>query len=493
MVEHLLAKEGAAGSTPVSRYYCFFVRESLMQIKIRKVSHTKVELEFSNTTQEVGEVYKLIYARFASKARLPGFRKGKAPKELVSQHIDEDSLKKTAIKELEERNIRAFLDQKPEYPPLSYPVWERQDINHKGALFRGYYELGPHIKLGQYKNLEIKEDLPVIEESDIQKVLLHLQEQSGLVHSREGKVREKDFAYVDIELACKAQVFFKRKNLRLRAGKDSDFLIPQIAERLVDMEPGSSDSFCVLLRKDHLLPMYAGKKVEVDVQIKLLRAEYLELRPLDEEFARDQGEYESLSELKDSIRKDLELQAKKYLRKQTQLRLLAKVMKNAEIAIPDHLLRNEFAQHLRRLHASAEHDKGESIEGIEGLAAFMEISPDALAKQIAEGVYSALCADFLLGRLAKEYGIKISEQEIQEEAGEQAPASHLQALARGGGDKEERETLHDEIRGYLLTDKTMDLLYESAQIRSGGRISWKEIEKEKQRHGGFAIPSSYKK
>ena len=464
VVEHLLAKEGAAGSTPVSRLN---ITESV-QIKVRKISNTQAELTLTNTSKEFDKAFKAAYLRERSQFKLPGFRKGKVPNELVAKHLKPKILQSAAISMIID-SVKKCID-KLDPPAYSLPIMDIKELNpDKHIISVGTYDLYAHVELNDYKGIRIEEDDIIVSQESLQEELEKSQKKFALLHKREDAISAKDLVRLDIKIKENDTILHENDDMPVRLSEGN--LLPGIEEAIVGMEVGEKKEFSINIADDFSNELFAGK--ELTIFLNVIDAHYYELPELDDEFARDVGEYESLQELKDFLKKNMELYMKKALQDKSHSKIIEEIAKKAKVELPSSFLEKEAQQQLENINSLCNKYFGEKKKRTLGeLAKVMQQNESELQKDIEKRSRESLEHHFILEKIAKKEKLKVSEQDIIDYVKANEEATKLpDTLKKIRSDKRLYESIESNTERY----KTYQWLYKNAQINRKKQIEWQDF------------------
>ena len=453
-----------------------------MQVKVRKLSEVKAELRITNTAEEVEEAYQAAYKSARKSIKVPGFRKGKAPVEMLEKHLGErvveDAIRKLLTQNLEQ--CLKNLEPKPaSLPDISIKSFER----HKGAAFVGDYDLPAKLTLGKYKKIEVSQDLPQADPESVQKRLEVLQRYHVSIHSREEEegAQMKDLLELSLRIKHKDEKLFQAKKQKFVL--DEKHMLPGIPEQVLGMKLGEEKSFQLSIAEDFADSKYAGK--ELDVQLKLAGCSYEELPVLDDEFARDCGDFENLTELKEKIRTKLQEKAQKILEENLKNEIVAKAVSDSKIMLPERQVQGMSEELLQSFFGDLKWDTSQKKLSIEEVARLMNKNPEELQAKFRKQ------SEFMLGRFLVLYEIgdtenmSLEEKDLEKVLRAKLPPSipdeeldlnvksAMKALRKK--DREEARAMYR--RAYL--EKVIDWLHANAKIKPGKEISISQLIEDK--------------
>jgi trigger factor len=428
----------------------------MMKVNLEKIENNTAYLDIEVDAEQFDEAMQESYKKNAKRFSVPGFRKGKAPRTLVERYYGPEVLYEDAVefilpkayqKGVEEYNIE----------PVDQPKFDIEEIElGKPLLAKAQVVVKPEVKLSEYKGLEVEKLVHNVTNEDIERELKALQERNARLVAIEDRAAEnKDIAIIDFEGKLDGEPFEggKAENYPLELGSGS--FIPGFEEQVIGMSLGETKDIEVTFPEEYHEEKLAGKPVIFTVTLKeLKKKEYL---PLDDDFAKDVSEYETLEELKQSIRETLEKKAKDLSEASLKGSIIRKLRENTEIDIPEVMIEGE-AQRLIMDFAINLQMRGLNLKSYMDA---VKLTPDDLKAQFRQTAVENIESSLILEQVAKEENIDVDEKELEEK---------LQEYAKLGNktlEEYKKELKPEEIAGIkdaILTDKIFDLLIENAKV-----------------------------
>jgi trigger factor len=414
---------------------------------VKVLSGSKREIELDVDANEVTKEFNDIIAQFSSRAKIPGFRPGKAPKNIIKQKFYPDlkeSLINSIVPKALNREFRAN-----NISPVGMPVVTDFRFKEGEPLhIKAQYEVWPEFDLPDYKKIKVKQKKVDVTPQEIDRSLEDLRERSAEYIPVEGRgVAEGD--YVAVELKSK-DVNTKRalpmeKGVILAGHQGNE---EALNKNLVGLKPGEERTFIIEHDKGHQNKRVAGRTIEYNM--KVISIKERKLPKLDDEFAKDLGEFKSLKDLKEKIEKEIISTKEKAVQNELAEEVIQKISDKLNIDLPESVLEQEHLAVMRRL-----------------LSAYPQHNPnkEELDRLKTEGKQKAeknLKSHLILMKIAEKEKIEISDQEFQEELKRIARANSL-PLAKVV-DSINREGKREELRDSLVLKKTVDFLIENAII-----------------------------
>ena len=434
-----------------------------MDFKVKKLSEVTAEVTLKSTAEEVDAAFQRAYKKAQTKIKLPGFRAGKVPLALVEKHLG-DSVAEDAAREL---IAQAFEDVVEELDPapISIPRFEIESFERgKGATFRGAYDTMPKVKLGKYRKIKVTEDAAKVTDAHVQAELVRVQKERSNLKTREvGEVaQDTDFvtAVIKVRDAATDKSLFQNDNFRFQLGAGQS--LPGLDEQVQGMKTGESKTFELQMEESFPDANFAGKKLSISIDLK--DCQFAELPELNDEFARDMGEFETLEDFKKSIRTRLEEQAKTALKQQSMNEILKQIVEGSKIHVPDSIVENEFQQRIEQIKQRI----GNKDLDLDGLARLSGQGRDKLEADLKESATKGIHDRLVLREITEGENIEVPEEEVVKEIestyGQFLPPNQIQEILKN-------ENILNDVRGRLLYVKSLEWIYENADVRKGKEVS----------------------
>ncbi len=430
-----------------------------MQIKVEKLSSVKKKLHFEipadRVTAEIDKAYEAIRRR----ASIKGFRKGKAPQSYIEKHYGDVMAEEVLKTIVNDTYFKALMDEK--IYPVSHPEIESADVKRGEAFtYSATIEVFPEIEVKDYAGLEVKKEKYVLDEALIDRRLQEMRESMAqLKPAEEGRAAANgDFATIDFKGFVDGVPF--------EQGEASDFLlelgsgrfIPGFEEQVCGMNAGEERSINVTFPEDYGKKELAGKEATFTVTLKEIKVK--ELPPLDDDLAKEFGEFETLGELRAKLAEIQEKQEQERIETDLRERVLKALIERNDIEVPDGLVE-------RQLEAMLENTKKRLA--YQRLSLEMMGMDEAQYKtQFRDVAVSQVKGSLLLDALAKQEGITVEESELEEK---------IKTLA--GDDQEsldavrnhylQNERAKENLVAQIREERALGLLLAQAKITEVGR------------------------
>ena len=316
-----------------------------------KLENGKVCLEIQVEKPEFDDAMHKAYLKNKSKITVPGFRKGKAPRNMIERMYGKGVFTEDAINIAYPDAFEAAVKESG-YEPVDYPEVELVDLNDDGFTMKATVSVKPEVKLGKYKGVEAEKPAVSVTKKDIDAELNVMLEKNARLVTVEREAKNGDTVVIDFEGFVDDVAFEggKGENHNLKLG--SNQFIPGFEDQLVGVKAGDEKDVNVTFPKEYHADELAGKAAVFKVKVHEVKE--TELPALDDEFAKDASEFDTLDELKKSIEKKLRDTREKMANEAFDDAILREVVNGMEVEIPEVMIdsqldqiANDFAQRLQ--------------------------------------------------------------------------------------------------------------------------------------------------
>ena len=350
------------------------------------------------------------YEKNNKKAKIDGFRPGKAPYEIFVKHYGIENLFIDAADScLQESYLKAITDSK--LIPVTEPKVDIKEIDENHVEFIFTIITKPEIKIKKYEGLKIKKDKLEVKEEEIQEEIDHLLEQYAELVVKEGTVENGDTVIIDYEGFLDGVPFEggKAENYSLVIG--SNTFIPGFEEQLIGMDKDSEKEIKVTFPEDYHAENLKGKETTFKVKVHEIKTK--QNRELDDEFFEDLGMegVNSLETLKESIKEHLEAHKKTDIENKFVDDMLDAISKQTEIDIPEEMVEDEINHLIKRFEEQLKY-QGVSLDLYYSLTKSTEKD---LREQVEKEAFKNVLYRLILEELVKILEITVTDEEANEE------------------------------------------------------------------------------
>jgi trigger factor len=395
-----------------------------------------------------------IAQEFARKARVPGFRPGKAPLTVVKTRFREEIVSEM-MQHLMPKYFGDAIDEQKLDIIQATPRFESVDYGAgKPLKFKAVFEVYPQLSVSNYEGIPISEVSSQVEDSEIEASLKKLQEDMAeLTPVEENRpIKEGDFAEISysgtIEGSDEPPMTGQKAVVEI-GGRTT---VKEFTENLVGAAANEEKTFVVAYRPDYPESRLAGKSVHYSVQIESIKTK--ELPELNDEFAQRFGEYKTLDELKAKLRQDLEKHKRDHAQEQMREKMLEWLEDNNQFEIPQSLVERQLQIRVQRLLRDL------SRQGINPQRLdvdWAKIREDQ-QQQAVRDVKGSLILDYI----SEKEGIGVADEEVEAEL--ERIAAETNRPKEKVKEVLSRESGLERLSGQIRNKKTLDLLQEKARI-----------------------------
>lgn len=423
----------------------------------------KHSLEITIPAEDVEKETERAVAGIQQKVRLPGFRPGKAPLSLVKTRFAGD-IRQEVIEKLVPRFFNAAVEKE------NLRVVGRPDIRdvhlHEGEplKFKAEFEVAPDFDLGDYRGITITYTEPEVSDSDIEQRLDQLREQkSEYVNEDPRPLADGDYAAISLESIAGVAEKVSQDELVLKIGDEAT--MAAFTENLRGVSPEEEREFDVTYPEDYERETLAGRTVKFRAKVKAVRRK--ELPELNDEFAKDLGDFQTIEELKETIRKNILREREHRAQDSAKQQLLDKLVEAHDFPVPgayiDRQIQINVENQLRALVAQGMDTKDLKLDWQK----VRESQKDRATRDVK--------ASLLLDKIAEREAIAPTQEEVDREV-QQIARRQREAVAVTRA-KLQKEGALNRIAANIRTEKTLNLLFEQARKEAGPAPS-EEIEPE---------------
>ena len=428
-----------------------------MKVKVENVENktNEVKLEFTIEAEKFEEAIQDVFKKNAKYFSIPGFRKGKAPFKMVEkmygiQIFYEDAFNAIAGKAYEDGIKEKELDvvSKPEIDIVQIEAG-------KDLIFTAVVSLKPEVKLGKYEGIELKKVEYNVSDEDIEHELGHMAERNArLVTVTDRAVETGDTAVIDFEGFVNGVPFEggKAENHELTIG--SNTFIPGFEDQIIGMKQEEEKDINVTFPEEYFSKDLSGKPAVFKVKLHEIKKK--EMPEINDEFAKDCSEFETLEELKKSIKERIEEQNKSKEKYELEENAIEEVCKNAKLEIPEGMIELEIDN------MEKDRESRLSYQGI-NLEKYLEMigkTREEFRTEYREQAEKQIKSRLVLEEVAKAAKITVAEEDI---------AAKISEMAKTYGKNEDEIKENVGLRQYvedgLKTEKTINFIIEKAKIK----------------------------
>jgi len=419
------------------------------QKKVKELNNCKRKMEVSISEEKVNKEYKKTLNHFAGTAKIKGFRKGKAPINLVEQ-MYQDEIKNTIINNLAPKAINDVLLKENISPVVPPVITDLKFQENKSIQMNIQFEVWPKFDLPKYKNIKVKKEKNIVSDKDVDKSLQDLREKSAKYNPVEKRGAQKDdYILAEIkgmDLGSK-KMLPTEKTFIMLGHPDNE---KSLNEALIGMKPGESKDFNVQYKKDHKNKRLAGKNIKYTV--KVISVKEKSLPELSDDFAKDFGEFKDLDSLKKEIKKELS-SAKENISKQSiNEQIIKKISDKVDFDLPESIVQEETKSNIQQILSSQRRNQQN----------LSQQEMDEIKESARKKARNSIKNHLILTKIAEKENIKISDKELEEEYKSLAKVNKVPLVRiKEYMNQQERK---NNLKQNMLLRKTIDFLVDNARI-----------------------------
>lgn len=425
-----------------------------MSLQVENLENNMAKLTITVGTEVVDKALQSAYLKSRGKMNIPGFRKGKAPRQIIEKMYGVGIFYEDAVNEMiPDAYEEAANESKLEI--VSQPKIDVVQIEKgKDFIFTAEVALKPEVELGQYKGIEVDKIDAAVTDEEVAAELDKVREQnSRMIPVEDRAVVDGDITTIDFEGFVDGVAFEggKGENYPLTIGSHS--FIDNFEDQLIGANIGEEVTVNVTFPEEYQASELAGKPAEFKVTVKEIKAK--ELPELDDDFAQDASEFDTLDEFKADTKKKLEEKKANEAKGKKEDAIIEKIIENAKMDIPDAMIDTQVRQMADDFARRLQH-QGLSVEQY---FQFTGMNSEMFIEQMKPQAIKRIQSRLVLETIAKTENIQITDEEIEKEITDMAAQYQMEAdkLKELLGDKEK-----EQMKADIAVTKAVELVVNEA-------------------------------
>jgi len=413
---------------------------------IRKLSQCKMEVDIEIPAAIVQKEFKNTIQRFSQTAKIKGFRPGKVPADIIKSKYSQDikdSIINNLVPEAVTKELRVH-DVKPAGSPVVTELFFEEDQPIK---FKAQFEIWPEFELPEYKNIKVNRKKISVTANDVKTTLDDLQKRSAqYIPTEERGVVDGDYIVTEItsqDIGTK-KALPKEKVVILAGHPENE---KELNDNLLGLKVNQDKDFSIKYPKDHKNKKLAGKDIAYSIKIVLIKEKKLPV--IDDDFAKELGDFQNLKELKTQLKKELHASKENVEKRDLAEEVVKTISEKVTFELPETLVEEEALALVRRSLSSQPQHIQQALTK-EDIEKFKE--------EMKEKAKRNLKNHLLLTKISEKEKLKVEDKDVEEEMMNIAKANNIPL------DKAQENIQKDELRENLLLRKTVDFLVENAII-----------------------------
>ncbi|MGA9533290.1 MAG: trigger factor [Anaerolineales bacterium] len=383
-----------------------------MKVETQSLENRQVEMTVEVPDEQLQRALRTAARRISREIKIPGFRPGKAPYNLIAQKIGEDALLDEALDDIGQELYAKALEE-VELEPFA-PGTLNEIVSRQPLILRYTVPLTPEVDLGDYRNVRIEHEEPDVDDEAVESVMEELRQGQALIEPVERAAQMGDVIVVDVDgeliddNEAEDSTLIEEKNASLLLEEETDWPFPGISDELVGMEAGQETSVEHTFPDDYRNESLQGKQARFD--FTCLEVKSRMVPEWTDDLARNVGDFDDLLALRIKIRENLTEEMESRSKNEYRNSVMDAVIEGAEIDFPPYLLEREVDDML--------HDLGHRLERQNlSLQDYLQIEGktlDELREQFEPDARDRLLRGLVLGHVVEEEGIEVEASEIDE-------------------------------------------------------------------------------
>lgn len=421
-----------------------------MKVSTEPIENSQVALNIEMEPVEVDKYMEKAYTRLVRRVSVPGFRKGKAPRDILERHIGKDALFREALEDLIPTTYKEALESQ-EIDAIAQPQFEL--IQTEPLIFKAVVPLKPAVKLGDYTQIRVESKPVEISKEDIEATIEQLRHQQAILSPVDRPAQFDDIVTIDIEGERDGESFPIRKDVVYEVIREARLPLPGFAEKLEGMSKGEEKSFVLSYPPDYEMKELAGKEHAFKVTVTEIKEK--KLPEVDDEFAKNLGK-EDLASLREQIASNLKARAEERARLELEQKAVDAAVELSEVEYPPILVERE----IDRLLSDEARNFTEGINGLENYLKTLNKTLDEHREELRSMASKRIVRSLVLGKISETEKIEVDDSEIDAEVEKMVKDADKQAeeMRKFCSFPQARES----IKQFLIGRKTVERLVQIA-------------------------------
>ena len=423
-----------------------------MKVSTERIENSQMVLEVEAEPEEMARSLEEAYHRLVRRVEVPGFRRGKAPREMLESHIGREALLEEALERLVPQLLnRAIAEQGIEaIAPPEVEITQTDPVT-----FNATVPVRPTVELGNYRELSIVPEPVAVAEEEVNKVIEQVRYQHAPWEPVARPIRFGDLVTIDVAGSVEGKPLLDRNDMQFQVLQGLPFPAPGFAEKLEGLEKGQDKEFSISLPADYGASELAGKECLFKVRVNEIKEK--KLPELNDEFAKSIGEgFETLDSLTERVVSNLRLMSEEGARRRHEEKVIDAVVELSSVEFPPILVEHG----IDRLIAAQERELRESKISLEDYLRNRRKSKEELREELRPLASRQVAQSLVLTKVAEAEEIAVTDEEIDGE---------VETMAQGAGEQGEElrkffnsPAARQSLEKALVTRKTVTRLVEIA-------------------------------
>lgn len=429
-----------------------------MSVKWEKTEGNTGVLEVEVESQKVSEAIDKAFKKVVKQVNVPGFRKGKVPRKIFEQRFGVEALYEDALDILLPEAYSNAVEE-AKIKPVARPQIDIVQIEQgKALIFKATVTVKPEVTLGDYKGLTVEQQDFEVKPEDVEAELQNLQKSHAeIVVLEDGEVQTDDMVILDFKGFVDGEAFEGGEAEKYQLEVGSGTFIPGFEDQLVGLKKGEDRDVNVSFPEEYHVATLAGKPVLFKVHLHEIKRK--QLPELDDEFAKDISEFNTLDELKADLDKKLQEKAENDKKAFIEEQIIDKAVVNSTIDLPEAMIDNEIDFMLEDFKQRLQ------MQGIpyDAYLQFTGSSEEAVRSEMKENAEKRVRTRLVLEQIGKNENIEATEDDIHEEIAKIADSAKMD-FNQVKQILESRDADFRGLRDDIVNRKTMAFLVDNSKV-----------------------------
>ncbi len=418
--------------------------------------NNKIEIKVTVEQEKVNEIFKDVYSDFSKRVKIPGFRAGRVPVNIIEMNLGKEYINQQVAEKLIKDSYNTALEES-KYDPIDVPKIDLVQIEKdKPFIYTMILELKPEFEIPSLEDISLERKLHQVSDQQVDEELEKIREGHGRLKEVEGRVsKPDDFLIVDYEafLDGKPLDDSKKEKQIIQLGER---IPPEFNENLVGVKPDDEKDIKVKIPEQVEDKKIAGKEIIYKVKVSEIKEK--ELPELDDDFAKSVGDYEKLDDLKEFVKKQLVAQAKFESDREFQDSLMEKISEKCNFEVPEILIEKQLEKMMDDLKEDLKM-RNMSLEAYYDLIKADEEKVKQEYRVIAE---KQIKQELIIDKVITDNEITATEEDVNNKIDEIAESTNQKPLKVRA--MFERNNTLENLKEQIKREKAIDILSEKVKV-----------------------------
>jgi trigger factor len=440
-----------------------------VKTNITELPDSRVRVDVEVPTEALERELKSAAADLGREMRVPGFRSGKVPPEVVLRQVGREAVLDEAVR----RGLPGWYEQAladAGIQAVGDPQVDLTDLPEKGAPLAFTIEIGvvPPARLGEYRGVEVGRREPKVDDQEVQAELERLRESYASLENVDRAAAQGDFVVMDYVGSLDGEPFEGGEGRGQVVELGSGRLIPGFEEQLVGASAGEERTVELSFPEDYPAEQLAGQEASFEVQVKEVKEK--QLPELDDDFAVEAGGYDSLDELREEIESRIAQAEERAIEVEFREAAVDAAVANAQVQVPHELVHSKSHE---MWHRTARRLAAQGVNPEQYLT-MMGKSEEELVVESEPEAETALKREAVLAAIVEAEGIEVSDEEIEQALRASAPPDASDKQLKRALKRARAQGAEEALREDIAMRKAVDLVVESAKPIEAERAAARE-------------------